>query len=437
MARPDARAQSLNFIPNRMRIWYTCIGQRLDGADDTRTMLLCAEMLRRGHDVTLWTSAYDHIRKEWRGEWRASGGKAYRQPNGLTVEFMKGCGYTTNVSVRRFADHWLAARDFLHNAKTRPRPDLIVASLPDHFTADAAVDYGRRAGVPAIVDVRDKWPDVFVDHARNGILGNLARAALFTENRRAARALSGATAVVANMQSMMDWGLKKTRRAPTWRERVFYLTSFVRNFDTPPVTLPPGPLADAIEATRGRTVFTFVGTFNRTQHPSLILDALDRLQASGRLDPERTAVLIAGRGLDDEKIRHRCAAYANVHYVGWVDAQQMRGLLAASHVGLLVMNVSSPAFNNKAFAYLASGLPIINGATGDLFDILEERSAGVNVPGGDAAALADAIHRLAVDPELRARLTANARDVFLERFDRDANYRAFGDHIERIAENYQ
>src|SRR4051812_28861788 len=115
-----------------MRIWTTCIGQRLDGAENTRSMLLCAELIRRGHEVTLWTSAYDHIRKEWRREWRESDGASYRHPDGMEIRFMRGCGYATSVSLRRFVDHWLAARDFARRARSLPRPDAIVASLPDH-----------------------------------------------------------------------------------------------------------------------------------------------------------------------------------------------------------------------------------------------------------------------------------------------------------------
>lgn len=416
-----------------MRVWTTVIGQRLDGAENTRSMLLSAELLRRGHEVTMWTSAYDHIRKEWRREWRASGGAPVRRDDGLEIRFLEGCGYAQNVSVRRFVDHWLAARHFERAARSLPRPDVIVSSLPDHLTAAATVSFGRRAGVPTIVDVRDKWPDVFVDRAGHGARRALANAVLFTEHRRSARTLRGASAIVGSMQSMLDWALEKAGRVASERERVFYLTTFPRNFDVAPVHLSPtSTVARALARAAGRVTFAFVGTFNRTQHPLLILDALDRLQQEGRLDASRTAFLIAGDGLDADAVRVRAARHRNVEVVGWVDTDEMRALLAASHVGLLPMNFPSPAFNNKAFAYLASGLPVISGAEGDLAVILEEERAGINVRGGDPEALAAAIHALASDHERRAGLARGARRLFLDRFDRDANYRAYADHIERV-----
>jgi glycosyltransferase involved in cell wall biosynthesis len=417
-----------------MRVWTTTIGQRLDGAENTRTMLYCAELLRRGHEVTLWTSAYDHIRKEWRSEWLQSRGDAYRRDDGLEIRFMKGCGYGTNVSVRRFADHWLAARDFARVAPTLPRPDVIISSLPDHLTAEAAVEFGRRSGARTVVDVRDKWPDVFVDRAGPGARGAVADVVLHSEHRRAARLLRGADAVIGSMRSMLDWALEKAGRAPTWRERVFYLTTFEKNFDLPAGgAQPTGAVAEALTASVGKTVFTFVGTFNRTQHPLLILDAVDRLVSAGRLDPSRVSVVIAGDGLDAEEVRRRAAAHPFVHVVGWVDATQMSALLSRSHVGFLTMNFPSPAFNNKAFAYLASGLPIVNGATGDLADLVTEHRIGLNVAGGDADALANAIATLAGDAPLREAMTRNARRLFDERFDRDANYRAYAEHVEAVA----
>jgi glycosyltransferase involved in cell wall biosynthesis len=415
-----------------MRIWTTVIGQRLDGAENTRSMLLCAELLRRGHEVTMWTSAYDHIRKEWRSEWLAHP-EGMTRDDGLTIRFLKGCGYPSNLSVRRFVDHYLAARDFSRAAAAAERPDVIVASLPDQWTAAAAVAFGRRTGVPTIVDVRDKWPDVFFDRIPKGPLSAIARVVLRPEERRAQRALRDATALVANMNSMMEWGLEKAKRRQTDRERVFYLTTSPKNFDVPAPAVTSHVIADALRAVAGRTVLTFVGTFNKTQSPLLVLDALDVLRRDGRLDGDRTAVIIAGSGLEADEVARRAALHPDVHYVGWVDTTHMSALLAASHVGLLPLNFVTPAFNNKAFAYLASGLPIINGATGDLAEIVEKEHAGINVPAGRADLLADAMHRLIVQPELRETMAANVRRLFLARFDRGANYAAYADHVESIA----
>lgn len=416
-----------------MRVWTSTIGQRLDGAENTRTMLLCDHLLQAGHEVTLWTSAYDHIRKCWRQEWFTHGESGYRMPNGLNVRFMKGCGYKSNVSVSRLVDHLLAARSLRRQAVTLPPPDAVVASLPDHITAEAIVRYGRSVGATTVVDVRDKWPDIFIDYAPNAILKMLIRIGLIMETARARRALRNADSLVAMMKSMMSWGLSKAGRAPKDTDRVFYLTTTPRNFGIErPACELPHVVREALETTKGRVIVTFVGTFNRTQHPALLLDAIDLLADRGQLDCGRIAFLIGGSGIDADKIEKRSKKYPCVYNLGWLDTPAMLEVLAASDIGLLLMNFPSPAFNNKAFAYLASGLPIINGATGDLYELIEDHNVGMNVKGGDIEALAAAILRLAGDrPQLEAYKT-RVRTMFDESFDRESNYSAYVAHIEAL-----
>lgn len=417
-----------------MRFWTTVIGQRLQDADNTRSMLLCAEMLRRGHEVTMWTSAYDHIAKKWRDEYVATGGAPWLRDDGLIVRFMKGCGYTRNVSPRRFVDHWLAARDFLRQATKGDRPDAIVASIPDHFTASAAVRFGQRANVPVLVDVRDKWPDVFLDATPAGPARTLAHLVLSGETRRVRMALRRATAILGMMNSMRDWGLIQAGRKGTADDRVFFLTTSPKNFDLPgdgpPVT---GALAGSLRAVGGKTVFVFVGTFNRTQHPLLLIDALDLLAHAADYRPDEVAFVIGGEGIGSDQLRARARVHANVHLVGWLDSQAMAALLRASDVGLLLTNFPTPAFNNKAFSYISSGLPIINCATGDLAELIDDADVGINVRGGDAGSVAAAITALSTSPQKRSDMSRRMRTLFDTQFDRQSNYANYADHVEAIA----
>lgn len=422
-----------------MRIWTSVIGQRLDDARNTRSMLLCEALLAQGHAVTMWTSAWDHIRKEWRREWRESGGGPWVMENGLEVRFMKGCGYRRNMSPRRFRDHWLCGRDLLRQASDLPAPDAVVASIPDHLTAEALVKHARRVDAAAIVDVRDKWPDIFIDYAQKPALRALVRSGLWRERARAAATLRAADAVVGMMDSMVDWGLARAGRAAGVDDRVFYLTTAEKNFgDAPaPEIDPDSGAARAIAAMRGRVTFAFTGTFNRTQHPMLLIDALDILRR--RDDPalETAGFIIGGAGVDAEKLAARAADHDNLALAGWLGSQEMAAILRAADVGLLLMNFPSPAFNNKAFSYLASGIPIINGATGDLAQLLEGNEAGLNVVGGDAAALADAISTLTLDRARRDAMTRNIRAAYDRFFDRRVNYADYAAHVADIAARHE
>lgn len=422
-----------------MKIWTTVMGQRLDDADNTRSMLLSKYLLDRGHQVTMWTSAWDHIRKEWRQEWKASSSGSTARSDGLEIRFMKGCGYTRNISPMRLIDHWMAAADFTRQARVLARqgarPDLIVASLPDHVTAAAAVAFGREIGAAVIVDVRDKWPDILFDLTRGSPLKQMAgRAAMLVENARTKRALAGADCLVAMMDSMLEWGLAKAGRPQGPRDKVFYLTTSPKNFDVAREPLgPEHPISRALGASAGKTIFAFTGTFNRSQHPDLLLDAISLLNKDGRLQGRDAAFIIGGAGLDAEEVERRAKSLPDTHFVGWMKPHEMNALLGGADVGLLLMRASSEAFNNKTFSYLASGLPIISCATGDLHTMIERDGIGLNIKGGDPAALASAILEILDDPARLARMTGNVRTLFDSAFDQHSNYTAYADHVLDVA----
>jgi glycosyltransferase involved in cell wall biosynthesis len=419
-----------------MEVWLSTIGQRLDHAENTRTMLLARFLMAHGHSVTLWTSAFDHIRKQWRTERDEAIDGCWVMPNGLKVRFMQGCGYRRNIGVRRLYDHVLASRDFRRQAEHLPKPDVVVASLPDHVTAAAMVDFAAAHDIPSLIDVRDKWPDIFHDYAP-APLKPLVRGALLFESRRARGAMRRATALVAMMNSMLDWGLVKAGRGRTAKDRVFYLSTME---GASPESAPLADLDEGhrhiLEEAEGKTIFTFVGTYNRTQHPLLVIEAFERLARDADFDGSGVRLLIGGDGVDADEVDRRIAALPFARKLGWLKPAQMRAILTRSDVGLLPMNFPSPAFNNKAFAYLACGIPILNGALGDLAELITDREVGINVAAGDPAALAATVKSLASDRERVVAMQANVRKLYAESFDQDHTYRDYVAHIESIAADW-
>ena len=386
-----------------------------------------------GHEVTLWTSAFDHIRKQWRTEWQESDNGVWTAPDGLEVRFMKGCGYYRNVGPRRLADHMLAARDFERQAATLRQPDIAIASLPDHITAAAMVERGRRGGFPVIIDVRDKWPDILFDLAPSPAKP-FVRLGLFHESRRARRALRDTDGLVAMMQSMLDWGLRKSGRPANTEDRIFFLaTTEANTAESAPASNLSAEHRALINTHAQRMIFTFVGTFNRTQHPSLVLDALDILAARPDFDTSALAVLIGGDGVDADAVRGRISALPFAHDLGWLKPIEMNAILARSDVGLLPMNFPSEAFNNKAFAYLASGLPILNGALGDLADLIDREQVGINVNAGDPGALADAIAYCVDNPDNVSTMKSRTRALYDRAFDQQQIYTDYVRHVEKVA----
>ena len=97
-------------------------------------------------------------------------------------------------------------------------------------------------------------------------------------------------------------------------------------------------------------------------------------------------------------------------------------VLASLHEGLPVALMEATSV----------GLPIVASCVGGIPQVLEDGVDALLVPPGDPGALADAMKRLASDPELRARLGGQAK-LRSSRFDIAEASRAVGDIYLRVA----
>jgi glycosyltransferase involved in cell wall biosynthesis len=82
---------------------------------------------------------------------------------------------------------------------------------------------------------------------------------------------------------------------------------------------------------------------------------------------------------------------------------------------------------------MAAGLPIITTSVGALPEAVISGETGLIVPPDDPDALADAITRLAEDPDLRLKLGCQARQAAVQHFDATTNYGLLLDLIAGIA----
>ena len=156
----------------------------------------------------------------------------------------------------------------------------------------------------------------------------------------------------------------------------------------------------------GRTTVAYIGRLNGRKGLALALEA-------ARLLPDVLFLLVGSAG--HGPIERAAAAIPNVRIVGWQPPERLARYLSAADI-LLVPPSSQPLarFGStvlplKLFLYMASGRPIVAGATPDLRELLvHDRNALLCRP-DDAPALAETIATLARDPALRARLAAAAR----------------------------
>ncbi|VXB53895.1 glycosyltransferase family 4 protein [Pseudoclavibacter sp. 8L] len=155
----------------------------------------------------------------------------------------------------------------------------------------------------------------------------------------------------------------------------------------------------------------FVGTLKPWHGVSTLLDAVSLAAPSWRL-------VIVGDGPERERLLEQASAFPpdtrrRIEFAGAVPPSEVPRFLAAASIAV----APYPAHDGeegyfsplKIYEYLASGLPIVASATGQIPSILDDGRTGVLVPPSDPRALASALDALAADPERRTSLSRAAR----------------------------
>lgn len=415
-----------------MRVWVIHIGEPIVGIDvgtrAGRCNMLCDALVRRGHEVTWWSSTFHHFRKAY----RFPGSHVAAVRPGLTVRLLHGTpSYRRNASFRRLLNQRSIARQFKAAAAQSDPPDVICASLPTPELCEEAVRYGRLKGVPVIVDVRDIWPDLYLKTFSKPLRG-LARLLLIPEYRRATRIFRGAAAITAVSRAYLGWALIHAQREPTPRDQVFHIGY--------PSTPAAGDIAaGAIEEFTSRhgidltvSIITFCGMFGVSYDLETMVECARLFQTEGRNDIQ---FVLAGDGDKAGALSRQAAGLGNLVFTGWLDQCSLRLLMAVTAIGLCAYTPEAlQSLPNKPFEYMAAGLPQISSLGGELEEILRQHRIGLQYAAGDARSLHDQIAVLVSDPETRRQMSLRARQVFQEYFDAALIYPALAAHLEQFAQ---
>lgn len=354
----------------------------------------------------------------------------------FTARLLRGCGYSRNVSFRRFLDHALLARRFARAIRNEAKPDIIVAALPTVELCQVSIAYGRRVGIPVVLDMRDMWPDIFIE-AVPPLLKGPARLLIRPLFRKAHRACATASAITGITEAFVEWGLNRGARTRSELDRAF-------PFAYPIARLRPEAMEDATtfwnalgvpEQSDGLRV-CFVGNLSRALDVLHFVEAARILSATGH----PVQFVVCGTGERLREYRHAAANVPAIIFPGWVDAAKIRVLMQRSQVGLDPLPNRYDfltTINNKAVEYMSAALPIISSPpTGVLCDLLNHRDCGLSYETGDADGLVNLLAMLYEDRKVLTRMSANAKIVFHEQFEAEKVCAEMAAHLEHIVSSF-
>jgi glycosyltransferase involved in cell wall biosynthesis len=412
-----------------MKIWVCEVGENLPiGPSPGRQMragLLCTELAKRGHEVTWWTSSFDHFRKT-----KTQPGQQTFHGDGFVykLELLRSPGYSNHVSPRRFLDHLVNAYDFHRKAQLAEVPDIVFTGMPTPDLAYAAVSYTTKMGIPGVIDVRDLWPDVF-ERVLPRRLRLPAKLPLKIMNKVVQRSCARSASIIGLNSHFLAWGLDKAQRSKRESDCVIPL-AYQDPGQPSNACIEPSMFWSSHGINETSRIVVFAGSFSQQFNFEPIVAAARQMAKS---HPEIRFVLCgAGPALPQ-------LTDGNIILPGWVDGENLSWILRAASVGLAPY-VSSPDFEenipNKIVEYLAFGLPILTSLViGQTAKILRSNSCGLSYKGdsldGFQVGLISLLDRC--DQNMKNR----ARTVFETSFDAKKVIGELADHLEGVVRRAQ
>lgn len=418
-----------------MNIWLLQILEPLpcDGENIRllRMGILAKLLVARGHRVIWWTSDFDHVRKKF----RFGSDTTLTIGENIQIRLLHSMPYGRNISLQRIINHYGAAKKFAAAANKEPMPDLILSSYPAIETCYQATKYGRHMQVPVVLDVRDLWPDSFLDLCPDWTrwLGSIFLSPL---SILASFAFRQACAVTGSSDYMVQWGLKKARREKSIFDRSFPF-GYVKN----------QPSADEIKAAEifwdnfsvriddGWFNVCFVGTIGYQFDLKTVIDAAILLRNKGL----KIRFILCGQGDKLMAYKAQAAGCRSIIFPGWLNFPQIWVLMRRSSVGIApYMRFKSYEFSltNKMIEYLSSSLPILTCLRGLLREMILTYGCGFIYESGNAKSLSAVLEMLCGNSSLIKNASQNASELFRDKFVAEKVYSDMIEYLEKISQVY-
>jgi glycosyltransferase involved in cell wall biosynthesis len=365
-----------------------------------------AELVSRGHDVTVVASDFDYFAR------RPGNRPKESRHDGVRFIWLRTGAYVENDSRRIRSMLRFAQAAVWAGVRMMPRPDIIIGSSPHLLTPVSAASAARLMRRPWILEVRDFWPSSLVDLGAIKRGGRVHRVLEALERRLYLDADAVVTVPPHGRRRLEEVRaaavtLLHIPNATHWREEA--------------ATQLPASVSEILDEFGDRFLIVYTGALGAAQDLPTVLSGLAHLRRHRPDVFDRLAVLLVGDGVERERTAKSAIAMQldNVRIHAAIDKAAVSRLLDAADVCLLHL-AAADVFKyglspNKLFDYLAAGKPVLISSEHET--VADEAGAGVRYRPGDPSALADAVAQVVeMSPDERAFMGKRGRELVRTRY---------------------
>jgi len=388
--------------------------------------MLTQSLARYGHEVLWWTSSFSHISKK-----HVTDHDSKVTLNNVKIQLLKGPGYKRNISILRVFHQMHFARKFYHLANNHEIPDVIISSVPTLEVAKKAVLFGKAKKIPVIVDIRDEWPDEFVDLAPKSFR-QFVKILMAPYFKNMAYICENATAIIGVSRSFRDYALAFAHRGAGRYDRVFPIGYSASSSSEQKKV----EVAKDWWISQGVDRHAFVCCFFGTIGKFFDLDVI--IQAAKNLDREfPIQVVLCGDGSRLGYFKKTAADADFIFFPGWVDEPKIGALMELAHVGLAPYAANSRmSLPNKPFEYFAGSLPVVSSIHGELRELLEEYQCGRTYNPESVEDLCSILRDLHAAPTLCHEMGRRGRMLLEQEFSTERIASSFNEYLKEVVDDF-
>jgi len=394
----------------------------------TRHFDLACELTKLGYDVTIFASAFNHKRHQkvrlLQGEpW------ALEEVEGVKFIWLPSFPYQSNnwrrmVNMLDYAQRAYRLGRQLPALDPRIEPPDIVMGCSVHLFAVLAAYYlSRRFHAHFIMEVRDLWPQTFLDM---GVWREGQPQVLF-------------------FRRLEQFLFKRAERivilSPLTRN---YLASYSDEWAAKSVYIPNGTrvsrfrqVKTAKPLQRGSLQAMFLGSIGYKNGVDLIIRAMQLVDQSA---PGLLKCTLVGDGPDKQQLQQmvRDLNLHNIRFQDPIPRSQVPEYTAQADILILVERQVLYGSSNKLFDYMAAGKPIVSSVFAKHNNLVEKVQCGLSASPEDAVDLAEKLIEIARTPTgERERMGQRGRTYVEQHHDYSVLAQRLQQTLEEVSANAQ
>lgn len=378
-------------------------------APASRTFEHCREWVRAGHRVTVITCAPNFPTGKVYEGYR---NRLWQKEEMAGIRVIRVWTYITANEgfLKRILDYLSFMVAAALAAPFVRKPDLVIGTSPQFFTACAAWVVARMKGIPFVFELRDLWPESIK------AVGAMSDSVAIRFFEKVEMFLYRQAAVIVSVTESFK-RILAGRGIDAAKIHVVTNGVDISRFRS----MPKDAGLTGQFALAGKFVAGYIGTHGLAHALETILAAADRMRQAGR---DEFRFVLLGHGANKEKLirQAREMGLDNVLFLDSVPKEEVArywSLLDVSIIHLKKTDLFTTVIPSKLFECMGMGIPVLHGVAGESAAIVEQNGVGLVFEPENAEQLVAGLIRLRDDNEEYRKLHENCLAA-ASRYDRTA-----------------